>query len=118
MLGKRFVAEQIGRLEGTEWFRALTGAGILELQRAIASAPTEIVATAIINEWLETHSERPTPADIHQAIRNHARRAETAKEGDFREVSFDSWRARGGPDDWDAFLGWLISGPVELPRFA
>ncbi len=68
-LGRKFVAKQIGRLAGTEYFGALTEEAVIELQRALSTSPNEIIAAAVINEWLETHSDRPTPADLYRLIR-------------------------------------------------
>ncbi len=104
MLDRRVIQREIGRLAGTEYFGTLNEAAIRELHRALASAPSEVIAVAVINEWLQGRSMRPTPSDLYQAIREHARRAQAPTMAKPAEVSFESWRKAGGPDDWDAFL--------------
>lgn len=50
-----------------------------ELKRALNSAPNEIVMAAAVNEWMETQSERPTPADIYRVIREQIEKADDVR---------------------------------------
>lgn len=71
-ISRKFVSSQVARMAGTEYFGALSDEAVLELQRALASSPSEPIAVGVINEWLETSASRPTPADLYRLIDKHA----------------------------------------------
>jgi len=75
-ISRKFAASQVARLAGTEYFGALSDEAVLELQRALSTAPNEAIAVVVINDWLTANTERPTPADLYRLIRHHGPKPE------------------------------------------
>lgn len=68
MISELFASEQIGRLEGLDFFPT-KDAPLAELVKALQVVATnEKTAERIISEWLEEYRKAPKPADIY-AIR-------------------------------------------------
>lgn len=78
MIGAAFALGQVRRLKVTNFFAMLDDDGLGELARMLSFSETEIVAYAVINQWLEEQTERPTPADLRRlvALHNEARAAD------------------------------------------
>ena len=78
MIGAAFALGQVRRLKVTNFFAMLDENGLGELARMLGYAENEIIAVAVINQWLEEQTERPTPADLRRlvAIHNEARAAD------------------------------------------
>lgn len=70
MINRGHAGNEIGRLIGLNYFPTDRKA-VAELVTALSFARNEIIATAVINDWLESSSERPTPADIRRLVANH-----------------------------------------------
>jgi len=75
-ISRKFAVSQIARLAGTEYFGALSDEAVMELQRALSTAPNEAIAVVVINDWLQGNTERPTPADLYRLIRHHGPKPE------------------------------------------
>jgi hypothetical protein len=71
MTSGRFALEQVRRFRVTNYFAMLDESGIAELARVLAFAHTDIIAVAVVNEWLEAQTDRPTPADIRRLVTMH-----------------------------------------------
>lgn len=71
MISRKIAMLQCNRLAGTEYFGALSDECVDELVAAIRSARDEGVALSVVNEWLATQKQRPTPADLYRMIRDH-----------------------------------------------
>jgi hypothetical protein len=108
-ISRKFASDQVKRLAGTEYFAALSDEAIIELKRAMETAPNEVIATVVINDWLATQRQRPTPADLHTMIEAH-------KPKDIRVdgINFNQWVAQGNPKNFDAFLEWAVSGTEKI----
>jgi len=108
-ISRKFAVSQIARLAGTEYFGALSDEAVIELQRALSTAPNEAIAVVVINDWLAKQRQRPTPADLHLMIEAH-------KPKDIRVdgINFNQWVAQGNPNDFDAFLEWAVSGTEKI----
>lgn len=87
MIEKGYAVKEIRRMIGLSFFPK-EAEGQAELVKALMTARTEVVATTVINEWLDTQSERPTPADIRRMVGNHhaADEARIAQESRERPV--------------------------------
>lgn len=70
MVEKRFASEQISRLIGLKFFPSERSAQA-ELVSMLSFARNTVIAVAVINEWLESQSDRPTPADIRRIVASH-----------------------------------------------
>lgn len=75
MTGVNFAVEQVRRLRVTNYFAMLDEDSVGELARMLTYAANEIITVAVINQWLEEQTERPTPADLRRlvALHNEAR---------------------------------------------
>jgi hypothetical protein len=67
MIGKQHAGNEIGRLIGLNFFPSDPKA-VKELVAALTFASTEAIATTVINDWLESENQRPTPADIRRMV--------------------------------------------------
>lgn len=70
MIDKKHAGNEISRLIGLNYFPTDARA-IRELVTALTFARSEVIATAVINEWLEGASDRPTPADLRRMVAAH-----------------------------------------------
>jgi hypothetical protein len=77
MIGILRAIKEVHRLRVTNYFSMLDDDGIGELARMLCFADSEIIAVAVINQWLEEQTERPTPADLRRlvAVHNEARQS-------------------------------------------
>ena len=73
MIDKKHAGNEIGRLIGQDYFPS-DPAAIRELVTALSFSATEIIATVVINEWLEEKTNRPTPADLRRLVASHNER--------------------------------------------
>jgi hypothetical protein len=71
MIGKLRALQEVNRLRVTNYFTLLDDEGIGELGRMLSFADTEIIAVAVVNQWIEEQTERPTPADIRRLVAFH-----------------------------------------------
>ncbi len=82
MIDRKHAANEIGRLIGLNFFPTDQKA-LKELVTSLSFAATEIIATAVINEWLESQNQRPTPADLRRMVAaenvKHEERMEQAR---------------------------------------
>lgn len=69
-LDPRFVLSQVMRMEHLDFFPR-DEKGIDELIQAFRNAVSEVVVTAVVQEWIETQAKRPTPADLYRAVMKH-----------------------------------------------
>lgn len=99
MIGKMRAAQEIQRLAATNYFAALNETGVNELVRMLIFADSEIVGVAVINQWLEEQTERPTPADLRQLVTVHNEAAKARRTANERkppqseeEQEFLRWR--------------------------
>lgn len=74
----KVLAEQFERLRALNYFPSDESVQ-KEIRNAMKSAPNEILLTAVVNEWLKTHTERPTPADIYRLIRQEMESNDTQR---------------------------------------
>jgi hypothetical protein len=70
VIDKHSAGQEIGRLIGLDYFPSDPKA-IRELVTALTFADTEIIASAVINEWLEGQTQRPTPAALRRMVADH-----------------------------------------------
>ncbi len=72
MMDRRIIAEQAARLAHCKYFPSTNpGPYLEEVVHALGSADSEIIAVAVIQEWVDTKLERPTIAELRQAIQRH-----------------------------------------------
>ena len=67
----RTCLEQVRRLRVTNYFAMLDEGSIGELAKMLTFAKKETIAVAVINQWLEEQTERPTPADLRRLVAAH-----------------------------------------------
>ena len=67
----RTCLEQVRRFRATNYFAMLDEGSVGELAKMLTYAETEIIAVAVVNQWLEEQTERPTPADLRRLITVH-----------------------------------------------
>ena len=74
MIPKTVAGEEISRLVGLDFFPN-DKKGVAELVTALSFSATEEIATAVIDEWLETERQRPMPVDLRRMVgaKNEAR---------------------------------------------
>jgi hypothetical protein len=72
--------EQIRRLRVYNYFATLDEGSLAELARMLTWAHDEAVAKAVIDQWLEEQTERPTPADLRRLVALHNEAREPAPE--------------------------------------
>jgi hypothetical protein len=70
VIDKKHAGNEIGRLVGLDYFPT-NRAAIEELVTVLSLSETDIIATAVINAWLEESRERPTPADLRRLVASH-----------------------------------------------
>jgi hypothetical protein len=63
VLSRNFTQKQVKRLSGLKHFPKKPEA-VLELIKALQSAPTEIAAQDFVDRWVEDDTESPRPKDI------------------------------------------------------
>ena len=111
MVDKRFAADQIARLIGLKFFPSERSAQV-ELVSMLTFAKNEVIAVAVINEWLESQSDRPTPADIRRLVADHNTAAEAAGryEAESAPVHY-SCRSCQDEGFYGGRIGGLYAGP-------
>jgi hypothetical protein len=67
MIGKQHAGNEIGRMIGLDYFPSDKKA-VNELIGALCFAATEAIATTVVNDWLESQNQRPTPADLRRMV--------------------------------------------------
>ncbi len=70
-ISRSFASLQISRLAGLDYFQMLPQPAIDQLVLALCRADTDIIAVAVVNEWLESSATRPTPFDIRKLVSRH-----------------------------------------------
>jgi len=78
MIRGDFAVDQVRRFRVTNYFAMLDEGSVAELARMLTFSENEIIAVAVVNQWLEEQTERPTPADLRRlvALHNEARAAD------------------------------------------
>jgi hypothetical protein len=71
MIDRADAARELRRLGGLEYFKGLPEEAMEELVLALQRAPSLIVAAAAVAEWLQTQTQRPTPAHLNRLIHKH-----------------------------------------------
>ncbi|MGA3186689.1 MAG: hypothetical protein ABSF22_06220 [Bryobacteraceae bacterium] len=112
MIGKLRAAQEVHRLRGTNYFSMLDEDGVAQLVRMLTYAETESIAVVVVNEWLESQTERPTPADLRAlvAIENEAYRERLRAR---QEAAPASWKCTKCQDS--GICGGAITGPGAEP---
>ncbi len=70
-VSRSYASLQVSRLAGLDYFQMLPQPAIDALVLALCRADSDIIATAVVNEWLETSPTRPTPFDIGKLVARH-----------------------------------------------
>jgi len=70
MITPKFAASQIGRMANLDYFPTEAKAR-QELIKALGTADNEAVAIAVVDGWIKSENQRPTPADIFRLIEEH-----------------------------------------------
>lgn len=104
----RLALQQVRRLRVTNYFAMLDEEGVGELARMLSFSNSEIIAVAVINQWLEEQTERPTPADLRRLVADHNEAQEMARLPLKPDVK--CWRCHDV-----GYLGGNISGPGARP---
>ena len=68
MLDQKIVAGLIERLSALNWWPHGNVAARNDILDALNSARNEIIATAVVNEWIKSSPDAPKPADIYRLI--------------------------------------------------
>lgn len=113
MISKHDAGQEIGRLIGLDYFPSDPKA-INELVVALTYAETNIIAVAVINEWLEDQSRRPTPAALRRMVADHneARKATMREEGDREQQAMRPDCSRCGDHGFvGGYVGTSHDGP-------
>src|SRR5580658_1103410 len=71
MIGRLRAAQEVHRLRVTNYFATLDEDAVGELARMLTFADTETIVVAVVNQWLEEQTERPTPADLRRLVAEH-----------------------------------------------
>ena len=68
MISETYAAQQVARLDCTDYFSELTPNGLKELRLSVQAAKTEEIAERVVTDWIRYNRVRPTPADLREAI--------------------------------------------------
>jgi hypothetical protein len=117
-----FLTQQVLRLRWLNYFPAGQQdrtAYTSELAKPLANAADESIVIAVIDEWMATNPDRPTPADFYAAVKRlnpPSQPVPSWRTG--RGVCGDDWKAAGlSSDDFDAWLADPMQ-PVPEPVLA
>lgn len=70
-IDKKELRIQLGRLRSLNYFPAAGTDQEKELELALKSCRNEFMLAAVVNEWVQSQTERPTPADLYRLIQEH-----------------------------------------------
>ena len=111
MIDRKFAGDQIARLIGLKFFPSARSEQV-ELVTMLTYSRNEVIAMAVINEWLEGSSERPAPADIRRIVASHNEAAEQREKQEAQSVP-THYGCRTCQDDgfYGGQLGGVYAGP-------
>lgn len=68
MIDRKIAQTQIDRLAGLDWFPKDNPAAIKDLRQALEASATDVIAMAVVSDWVESNREAPKPADLRRLI--------------------------------------------------